>query len=506
MTDETTVTVRTDPLVKIADAVGRQIKWMLNDTRSELGQFLTPPPVAQFMSGLISMKASHIRILDPGAGVGILTLALTEALLSHESRPGSIQATCFEIDPRLFRQLERNLQTCREHCAERGVSFGFDARREDFIRSATDSSRDLFRRGLPAFDCVILNPPYRKISSQSEARLQLRAAGIETSNLYSAFMLLAARQLVPGGEFVSITPRSFCNGPYFRQFRRQFLQLVALRRIHVFESRKTTFKDDDVLQENIILYGVAKAAKNADVEISVGSAAGASKTRFVSAGEVVRPDDPEGIIHIFTHAGAGEVAGRLRELTGSLHTLGISVSTGRVVDFRSRQQLRRGLGAGTVPLIYPAHLHAGGVLWPNGNSRKANAIAADCDTTDLLMPTGFYVLTRRFSAKEERRRVVAALYDPRLIASQRVGFDNKINVFHWHGAGMDERLARGLVAFLNSSAVDQYFRSFSGHTQVNAADLRRLPYPSLEQVYGLAEAVADLGDQATIDRCLSRLL
>jgi adenine-specific DNA-methyltransferase len=38
-------------------------------------------------------------------------------------------------------------------------------------------------------------------------------------------------------------------------------------------------------------------------------------------------------------------------------------------------------------------------------------------------------------------------------------------------------LARGLVAYLNSTFVDTYFRQFNGHTQVNATDLRNLKYP-----------------------------
>jgi len=113
---------------------------------------------------------------------------------------------------------------------------------------------------------------------------------------------------------------------------------------------------------------------------------------------------------------------------------------------------------------------------------------------------------KRFSAKEERRRIVAALFDPRRVPSALVGFENHLNYYHRDGGGLPEALARGLAVFLNSTVVDQYFRRFSGHTQVNAADLRRLPYPSEEQLRRLGHASANLGDQACVDAALEGLV
>ena len=43
----------------------------------------------------------------------------------------------------------------------------------------------------------------------------------------------------------------------------------------------------------------------------------------------------------------------------------------------------------------------------------------------------------------------------------------------WHAAS---------AIYLNSTLVDTYFRQFSGHTQVNAADLRNIPYPGRERL------------------------
>ena len=110
-----------------------------------------------------------------------------------------------------------------------------------------------------------------------------------------------------------------------------------------------------------------------------------------------------------------------------------------------------------------------------------------------MVPGGTYVLCKRFSAKEEARRVVAALYE-----GGRVGFENHLNYFHFNGGGLPNRFAKGLAAFLNSEAVDQYFRIFSGHTQVNATDLRNLHFPTWEQIEAL-------GDAEDVDAALARL-
>ena len=59
-----------------------------------------------------------------------------------------------------------------------------------------------------------------------------------------------------------------------------------------------------------------------------------------------------------------------------------------------------------------------------------------------------------------------------------LGFENHLNVFHEDKRGLPENLAHGLAAFLNTTAVDDHFRRFNGHTQVNATDLRLMKYPS----------------------------
>lgn len=497
---DTTSTV----LTAFAEHARRKINGDLDDTRSHLGQFMTPGPIARFMAGMFRTRRSSVRILDPGAGVGALTAALVERLLERAPLPQTISAVCYEVDVRLASALTGTLLACRDRCAGLGVEFNFAVRSEDYIAAQAQEARGLFGRQPVTYDCVITNPPYRKINSTSDTRQQLRAMGIETTNLYAAFMLLAARQLAPRGEFVSISPRSFCNGSYFLPFRRELLQLLDVRHLHVFESRTAAFSEDGVLQENIVLYATRNEGQGRAVRISVTDTAGKVSARTVKADQVVHHNDVESIIHVSADAQTGDVSKRIKSLPAMLGDLGLSVSTGRVVDFRAKDYLRSQPAPDTVPLVYAAHFGDGFIVWPNATTRKPNAIVNCPATVPLLVPRGYYVLTKRFSAKEEPRRIVAALYDPTKVEAEHAGFDNKTNYYHLRGTGMDEAMARGLVVFLNSSIVDSYFRSFSGHTQVNAGDLRRLSYPSASQLRELGQ-LPKLADQSLVDEAVSRL-
>jgi adenine-specific DNA-methyltransferase len=63
-----------------------------------------------------------------------------------------------------------------------------------------------------------------------------------------------------------------------------------------------------------------------------------------------------------------------------------------------------------------------------------------------------------------------------------------------------------LSTFLNSTVPDEHFRVFSGHTQVNATDLRNMRYPSREQLRKLGQrAKGQPNDQASIDQLLEAL-
>lgn len=500
----------TDFLVEL-EARQREVSALVDLARkAELGQFLTPAAVARYMAGLFTVHDKEISFLDAGAGMGMLSVALIAELAGRPEPPKRIRATLYEIDPQLARSLRQTMAECADLCAMCGIRLEYEVLPEDFVEAAAQACA-LPLAGTPKvdFDCAILNPPYRKINGDSDTRRILSTAGIEVNNLYSAFLALAARLLRQGGELVAITPRSFCNGPYFRAFRRDFFSRMVLHHIHVYESRSDAFRDDEVLQENLILHArkTRRQPRSVIISTNLGPLDPNLSTREVPYEEVIRKGDPEMVVHVITDETGHKAIELFGKLKCGLHDLGLSVSTGRVVDFRARSFLRTSLSTRTVPLIYPFNLQDGRVVWPKVHPRKPIAIVNEPATSGLLIPSEIYVVVKRFSAKEERRRIAAALYDPTAIHSPLVGFENHLNYFHSKGCGLDPQLARGLVAFLNSTLADAYFRVFNGHTQVNAQDLRRLRYPSREGLLLIAERVGDdLADQQVVDQAVQEVL
>ncbi len=449
--------------------------------RVDLGQFFTPDPVGRFLASMFDLSDRPSSLLDPGAGVGTLTASFVARWAAECRAP--LTATACEMDPSLSDELRATLDQCEHRRKVTAELLGVN-----FIEWGTDRLGGLRIADAPGFDYLIMNPPYRKMASASHDRHLLRSLGIDAPNLYAAFLALGARLLAPGGQMVAITPRSFANGPYFKSFRRDLLSWVGLRRIHVYDSRGAAFSDSDVLQENVVFLAERSPERTSVLVTSSPSPSSADMTsRDVPYGEVVRPDDPEQFIHLTPHADHADVASAVSALPSTIASICVAVSTGRVVDFRSKDHLRPQPGEDTVPLVYPTHMTEGTVMWPK-ETKKPNALVRCAETETMLLPAGCYVLVKRFSAKEERRRVVASLVREGDLPGDAWAFENHLNVFHSANRGLHPALAAGLAVWLNSTVVDVAFRQFSGHTQVNATDLRNMRYPSHDELIALGEA------------------
>jgi tRNA1(Val) A37 N6-methylase TrmN6 len=461
-------------LLEQAEIVRKEMGQQISQKRkSDLGQFMTPATVARFMASLFppsTLKAA--RLLDAGAGMGALSGAALDRFAAGAFTFQHVQVVAYEIDPKLRELLSQTLAKYQGR-----FDIDISVRRSDFIEEAVK----LIFQGEERFTHAILNPPYKKIHSASRHRSLLRRVGIETVNLYSAFVALTIELMQPGGQIVAIVPRSFCNGPYYRPFRELILSKTAIKYIHLFAARNRAFRDDAVLQENIIiLLERGPLQGSVTVSTSTDDCFTDMETNIYPFNRVVFPDEPECFIHVPTSPERNhlEISPAFRF---SLANIGLEVSTGPVVDFRLRPYLKQMPGRDTVPLLYPGHFSGQALEWPKPGAKKPNAMLRNAETEKWLYPNGYYVVVRRFSSKEEKRRVMASVVYPGAFnSSPMLGFENHLNVFHSGKEGISENLAHGLAVFLNSTAVDEQFRLFSGHTQVNATDLRLLKYPSRE--------------------------
>lgn len=447
--------------------------------KADLGQFMTPPEIASFMADQFELQnPADIVLLDPGAGQGSLSKAFAARWKKSAAPNATLTIHAYELDPGMIAVLEPTLLALQDNESIFANTFA-----GDFIENAAAQIRSGERR----YTHAILNPPYKKIGSDSSARRILSSVGIETVNLYSGFVALALEMLDQDGELVAIIPRSFCNGPYYKPFRQYILDRAAIKSIHLFEARDQAFSDDDVLQENVIIR-LKRGAPQGEVVISKSTDASFRDFKAVSVGfdRIVLSGDKERFIRI-PSSSADRSLNEISSYSSTLQEVGVAVSTGPIVDFRMMPHLKMEPVEGSAPLLYPGHFVEGKLVWPKRGFKKPNAIANNEETKRWLFPRGFYVVIKRFSSKEEKRRIVASLVNPSDLPDSPIGFENHFNVIHVDKGPLSEELARGLVAYLNAKIVDDWFRQFNGHTQVNATDLRSLPFPSHDNLVALGK-------------------
>jgi adenine-specific DNA-methyltransferase len=500
------VTAGEPSLLSVVEQIRRDVSRNTDaKKKSQLGQFLTSEKIANFMANLFPAANGNCHLLDAGAGIGSLSVAFIEKWKRGGFQFNSVEVDAFEVDATLHDLLSQSFEKY-----EHDGNFNANIRGDDFIWAATESlSVNLFSEVPVKYTHAILNPPYKKINSNSVHRLALRTVGIETVNLYSAFVALAVALAAPGGQIVAIIPRSFCNGPYYRPFREFILEHAAICHVHLFESRSKPFKDDEVLQENVIIR-LERGGQQGPVTITMSTDDSFTDlvTNECPFHRIVFPDDPERFIHVPESPEKSTIE-LMPAVCCTLADLGIKVSTGPVVDFRLKEYLRDMPEEGAVPLVYPGHLSITGTVWPVSGLKKPNAILRNEVTEKWFYPNGFYCVVRRFSSKEEKRRVMASVVEPAVFGDHHVlGFENHLNIFHDNKRGLPEMLARGLAVFLNTTAVDENFRRFNGHTQVNATDLKLMKYPNREALIGLGKWAKQHSEirQEMIDEQLGKLI
>lgn len=500
-----------DPVAH-SDAVGSAYASIVTpEHRKAHGLYLTPPDVARFMASYIRPRTGAVRVLDPCAGGGILSTAAIRGLVEAGAR--RLHLVAYEVDRKLAKKLDGVLAAAVRWAQSRGAELTYDLRVEDFVIANADALQGLGGLFAPSsdrtFDVVIANPPYFKLN-KADPRAQAALSVVHGQpNIYGLFMAIGAALLRKGGELVFITPRSFASGDYFRAFRRQFFGLVRPQEMHVFGSRRDAFARDAVLQENVILHAVRDDGWS-EGEVTISTSAGIRdlaerETRTKPIGEVLDLASKDLVLRMPATADDEDLMRSVDAWSDRLASHGWKISTGPVVAFRAKEFQSPTGGPGTVPLLWLNHIHPMEVRWPLVK-RKNEHILDRMASRNILVPNANYVVLRRFSAKEEKRRLVAAPYLAASMDVPMVGLENHLNYIYRPGGSLTEEEAIGLAAFLNSTLLDTWFRATNGNTQVGAAEIRAMPMPPIPTIRALGRRARGVTDLARIDGLVADVL
>jgi adenine-specific DNA-methyltransferase len=485
-----------------------------NEHKKEKGQFFTPFEIAKYMGKLCTCVKSNLKILDPGCGVLVLSCSLIENLIKKNPEIKSIELSAYETDTDLLPYTFKSIDFLKNWTNKNNVSFNCQLYTDDFVlanKECFQASTSLFDEPRnEIFDIVISNPPYFKISKEDKRTIIAKSIVYGQPNIYSVFLMAAAKLLKSDGELIFITPRSFSSGNYFRAFRDQFFKTIRLDNIHLFDSRREAFNRDNILQETLIMKGTKTSVNKLTSRVLLTHSSGTKDLACPSKKEyrleeLIDFSSIEKILHLPTSETEDNIIKLFKSWKGSLHKYAFQISTGPVVSFRATRYLfetyQEADNKSLVPL-YQLHNTAKMYFeWPTFKNHKPQYIQACDETKTLLIPNKNYIFLRRFSAKDDKSRLIATPYFIDISQSEFIGVENHLNYIYRPKGHLDRNEILGLSALLNSNLFDRYFRTFNGNINVSATELREMPLPPLEDIKEIGNQIIIKNDfsQETVD-------
>ena len=462
--------------------------------RKKYGQFFTSKETARFMAQLYNIpdNKSKVSILDAGAGSGILACAFLERLEKMVSVQ-TIELTCYENDDNILGLLKENLYTCQAN-SKKDIHIHIIT--DNYITSQyLDFNHMLGENFDPKkYDFVIGNPPYMKIPKDAPEATAMPDVCYGAPNLYFIFAAMGLFNLDSEGEMVYIIPRSWTSGAYFKRFRKYFLTEGKLEHIHLFVSRNKVFDKEDVLQETIII----KVKKTNETPEKVTITSSQSNNDFVNLTSLTVPyslvvSGDDYYVYLVTDEKEVSVLERLHRFDKTLPDIGVKMKTGLTVDFRNREILRDDAEEGAIPLFYSQHIKQGEVQFP---IQKEHEYVVT-DQKGLMQDNRNYLFVKRFTAKEERRRLQCGVYlSKRYPQYKKISTQNKINFVDGLITEMSECLVYGLYVIFNSTLYDEYYRILNGSTQVNSTEINAMPVPDLESIQEMGRKLMKSNDMS----------
>ena len=311
-------------------------------------------------------------------------------------------------------------------------------------------------------------------------------------NLYFLFAAMSLFNVCDSGEMVYIIPRSWTSGMYFKRFRQYLFSHGVIEQIHLFTSRDKVFDTEQVLQETMIV----KIRKQRQVPSDILVTSSESNCDFRHLQQISLPysavvSGADQYVFLMTNHREVDAICLLNTFPYTLPDFGMKMKTGLTVDFRERESLRNTEVDGAVPLFFAQHIQNGHICFPIGKegeylvpSRKS-----------LVQPNTNYLFIRRFTAKEEKRRLQCGIYLAEQFPQyQTISTQNKINFIDNADHTLSKDVVYGLYVLFNSTLYDVYYRVLNGSTQVNATEINHMPVPAISIIEELGRALLKQSD------------
>lgn len=461
-----------------------------------IGRFFTKRSTAALMAEMIEpKKKEHVRVLDAGAGTGILSAAILERLCK-EGAAESITLVCYEDDAMMLDMLKNNLARLRKKCRhDYRVILRFEVKETNFILDAARLlSPDLFTESEEKFDYVIMNPTsilYEKETPEVEAMASLTSGATDGAFLFAA---LGMAYLAEGGQMSALLPTSYARGVYIEKIRRYMETDAHLTRMHLFSSDAKSDARADETRSHMLLAWEKTPVKE-DTTVTVSS----SFKEEDDAPVTVMPPFPyhrivnekDASLLLIKSEEEWEILERVESLPETLSSLGLKMHTGLTLESRYPDSLRTSATDGAVPLIHPKNIVMGLVRVPT----EKYIIPV---IPSLAQKNKNMLFIKRVPAKSDKRHLLCGVYLASLFPRfPAISTHNKLNYVDYDdGREMDSALLHGLYAVFSSDLYEKYCTILSKSPQINAREYANLPLPD-------EKTLRDIGAKVLMTRQLT---
>ncbi len=436
-----------------------------------IGRFFTKIDAARGMANTFSyVQKGSVRVLDAGAGTGILSAAVVEEICLHGG-VNEIFLTCYENDPMFLPMLADNMERMRKRARhDYKVKVRISIIEEDFLTSPHPEHE--------TYDYIITNPPQDLYEGDHPA-MQVHPDTFTGASIPAGplFVRVAQDLLATDGQMVMNLPLSAATAAQLSAFRNTLFAAAPLEALSLYTKDG---KRGDTLKKNFVMKVREGSLPPAAIRTYISREDGSETTELDrrSYDTVVREGDSA--LTLMCGEDEGLILDFMKSLPCSFDTFHLKVHTGLTLESRHRDLLRDKPQDGAIPLIHPRCLHDGTVTHPRLGIGGQYIIPA---IPSLKQPNKNILLMKRVPAKSDKRRIMSAPYLAGSSMFRYISTHNKLNYIDVDGKEqMDPPFLYGLHAFLSSEITDRYIRIISKTAQLNARDLASLPLPTATQL------------------------